>query len=176
MENESNILTAELLATDFQTPPPICKYMVSLIPAGVRTVLEPTPGIGNILFHLSEYDVTAPDDFFLMEKQRFDCVVTNPPYSRQYTYGLPEHLDKKGYQVGYHIVKECMEMSDNIIAMLPWFIITNSEKRMKEIKAWGLRSVTVIPRRWFPGSRTSNCILDLTKGYSGMMEFKTFEG
>jgi len=33
---------------DFQTPPPVCKYMVSLLPPGVKKVMEPTPGQGNV--------------------------------------------------------------------------------------------------------------------------------
>lgn len=39
--------------TDFQTPPEVCKYMVSLIPEGVISVLEPTPGVGNIVSELN---------------------------------------------------------------------------------------------------------------------------
>lgn len=168
--------TAELRKEEFQTPPALSKFMVSLIPEGVVTVLEPTPGTGNIERELSlKYNTVAPIDFFQMEKQRFDCVVMNPPFSIEYAYGMPDEINKKGSQVGYHILKGCMGMSDKIIALLPWFIITNSEKRMKEIKAWGLKSVCIVPRRWFPGSRASNCILVLEKGYSGKIELTTFE-
>lgn len=110
----------------------------------------------------------------MVSQQRFDCIVTNPPFSIEYTFGMPDEINKKGSQVGYHILKGCMEMSDNIIALLPWFIITNSEKRMNEIKSWGLKQVCVIPRRWFLGSRASNCILVLQKGYAGKIEFTTF--
>lgn len=167
--------TAELRKSEFQTPIELCKHMVSLIPYGVITVLEPTPGDGNLVRELSgKYDVTAPIDFFQMEKQRFDCIVTNPPFSIEYAFGMPDEINKKGSQVGYHILKGCMEMSNNIVALLPWFIITNSEKRMNEIKSWGLKQVCVIPRRWFPGSRASNCILVLQKGYTGTIEFTTF--
>lgn len=34
--------------TDFQTPVNVANYMVSLLPDSAKTVLEPTPGIGNI--------------------------------------------------------------------------------------------------------------------------------
>ncbi len=34
---------------DFQTPMNVGKYMVSLIPCNVKTVLEPTPGLGHIV-------------------------------------------------------------------------------------------------------------------------------
>lgn len=161
--------------SEFQTPPEICKYMASLVPNNAKTVLEPTPGDGNLVRELHKFHVTAPTDFFKMEKARFDCVVMNPPFSIEYTFGIPDAINKKGSQIGYHILKSCMEMSDNIIALFPWFIITNSEKRMKEIKQWGLRSVCVVPRRWFPGSRTSTCILVLEKGYSEKIELTTFE-
>lgn len=167
--------TAELRKEEFQTPPPLAKYMVSLIPKGVITVLEPTPRMGNIEKELKGYDITAPVDFFQMEKERFDCIVMNPPFSIEYAFGMPDAINKKGSQVGYHILKSCMEMSDNIIAMFPWFILTNSEKRMKEIKAWGLKQVCIVPRRWFPGSRASNCILVLQKGYHGKIGLTTFE-
>lgn len=37
------------IGLDFQTPVDVAEYMVSLIPEHVETVLEPTPGIGNIV-------------------------------------------------------------------------------------------------------------------------------
>lgn len=49
---------------DFQTPSYIAKYMVSLIPSRVITVLEPTPGIGNIVRELVNYLVTTPVQFW----------------------------------------------------------------------------------------------------------------
>lgn len=167
--------TAQLRKSEFQTPPELCKYMASLVPIAAKTILEPTPGDGNLVAELEKlFQVTAPSDFFQMERSFFDCVVTNPPFSIEYAYGMPDEINKKGSQVGYHILKSCMEMSDTIIALLPWVIITNSEKRMKEIKAWGLKSVCVVPRRWFPGSRASNCILFLEKGYTGKVEMTFF--
>lgn len=56
------------ISTDFQTPVPVCKYMVSLIPAGARTVLEPTPGMGNLVNQLSGYEVTAPANYSIWIK------------------------------------------------------------------------------------------------------------
>lgn len=169
-------MSAELRKSEFQTPPQLAKFMVDLVPASAITILAPPPGEGNIVKAFGPFvNITAPTDLFEMEKQRFDCVVMNPPFSIEYTYGVPDHLNKRGSQVGYHILKGCMEMSDNIIALLPWFILTNSEKRTKQIKAWGLKSVVIVPRRWFPGSRSSNCILVLEKGYTGTIELTTFE-
>lgn len=34
--------------TNFQTPPSVAAYMVSMIPSGTKKILEPTPGVGNI--------------------------------------------------------------------------------------------------------------------------------
>ena len=38
---------------DFQTPIDVAEYMVSLLPINVKTVLEPTPGIGNVVAALN---------------------------------------------------------------------------------------------------------------------------
>lgn len=172
-------MTAESLKEHFQTPPALCQYMRSLVPAGVKTILEPTPGKGNLVAALEGYKVIAPKCFFKFIDHpfddRYDCVVMNPPFSLTYTLNIPDHLNKKGFQVGYYILQECMEMSSNIIALLPWFVITNSAKRWKDIRAWGLKSMTVVPRIEFPGSRASSCILELTKGYNGPIDLKTFE-
>lgn len=65
----------------YQTPIDICKYMTSMIPEGVKTVLEPTPGEGNIVSCLNSYDITAPEDFFKLKENNFDCIVMNPPFS-----------------------------------------------------------------------------------------------
>ena len=69
---------------DFQTLESVCKYMVSLIPDGISTVLEPTPGKGNLVRALNGYQVTAPSEFWDVSG-RFDAVVMNPPfYGRHY--------------------------------------------------------------------------------------------
>lgn len=38
---------------DFQTPHDVAAYMVSLIPGWCKTILEPTPGAGNIVAKLN---------------------------------------------------------------------------------------------------------------------------
>ena len=108
---------------DFQTPKDVTKYMCSMIPEEAITVLEPTPGEGNILCFLKDYDVTAPDNFFELEKRKFDCIVMNPPFSAKSAYGIPAGTEYKGMKLGYHILKECMQMSDHIIALMPWFTV-----------------------------------------------------
>lgn len=164
-----------MIDTNFQTPIPVCSYMVSLIPAGAVTVLEPTQGVGNIVKMLSGYHVTAPQDFFSMDKRRFDCVVMNPPFSAKYAFGVPEHLNKHGMRLGYHILKECMLMSDNIIALMPWFTISDSDVRLRYIKKFGLKSLTALPRKTFQYARIQTCVFEMERGYQGETAFKVFD-
>ena len=162
--------------TDFQTPVPVCKYMASLIPYGVKTILEPTAGVGNLLRAIPpEYDVTAPADFFQMPPTRFDCVLTNPPFSSRYAFGVPPELNKYGMRLGYHILQECMKMSDDVIALMPWFTISDSDVRLRALKRWGLLTVTALPRATFQYARIQTVILQLRKGFDGDTIFRVFD-
>lgn len=163
---------------DFQTPVNICKYMVSLIPAGVKTVLEPTKGIGNIVKQLKGYDVCAPDDFFLLDKeQKFDCVTMNPPFSSKYAQmeNAPPGYEKHGMRLGYHILTECMRKSDIIIALMPWFTLSDSDVRLRRIKKFGMRSLTALPRKTFQYARIQTVVLELIKNWDGPTEFKVYD-
>jgi type I restriction-modification system DNA methylase subunit len=162
-------------STDFQTPVPVCKYMASLIPDGVVTVLEPTKGVGNIVSQLDGYEVTAPDNFFEMRKQDFDCVVTNPPFSSKYAFGVPQHLNRHGMRLGYHILTECMCMSSNVIALMPWFTISDSDVRLRALKKWGLISVTALPRKTFQYARIQTVVLQMQKGYEEETKFLVYD-
>jgi type I restriction-modification system DNA methylase subunit len=128
--------------------------MAAMLPAGVETVLEPTPGQGNLVKALEEqgYQVTAPKDFWSVSG-RFDAVVMNPPFSPM----------AQGYQILFAV----MEMSDVVIALMPWLTLINAKGRTETIRQFGLRSVTHLPRDAFPGSRVQTCILYLDKGYLG---------
>lgn len=139
---------------DFQTPPVVCQYMVSLLPAGVSTVLEPTPGEGNLVRALQAkgYQVTAPSEFWDVSG-RWDAVVMNPPFTPM--------------EEGYRILYAVMEMSDIIIALMPWLTLINSEKRTDDIEGFGLKGVTHLPRSAFKGSRVQTCILEMQKGFTG---------
>lgn len=68
-----------------------------------------------------------------------------------------------------------MELSDNIIALMPWLVIINSKQRTHKIISFGLKSITHLPRDIFKGSRVQCCILELKKGYHNKMEFKNYE-
>lgn len=142
---------------NFQTPEWVCEEMVKLIPEGTETVLEPTPGAGRLVAALEGYAVTAPEDFWHI-KGRYDAVVMNPPFSPM--------------TIGYQILYRCMTMTDTIVSLMPWLTLINSEKRTKDIMAWGLKSLTHLPRRAFPDARVQCCILNMKKGYDGHTDFK----
>ena len=160
----------------FQTPLDVAKFMCELIPPGTVTVLEPTPGEGNILKYLSQYQVTAPDNFFeLQQRSQFDCVVMNPPFSAKYAFNVPEGFDQKGMRLGYYILTECMKMSDHIIALMPWFTITDSDVRLRAMKIFGLKSITSLPRKTFNYSRIQTCVFELHKGWQGDTIFRVYD-
>ncbi len=145
----------------FQTPKWCCEYMTSFLPDNCGTILEPTPGKGNLVEVLRKKgDVDAPIDFFTMKERLFDWIVMNPPFTPM--------------KVGYEILYKCMEMSNNIVALMPWLTIINSEKRTKKIMDFGLASIIHLPRKTFPGSRVQTCIIHLNKGYFGSTEFKAY--
>lgn len=150
---------------DFQTPTYICNYMVSLIEGNPITILEPTPGEGNLVKSLQTLTFTkihTPDDFFTYNHlDKYDYIVMNPPFTPM--------------KLGYEILYECMDMSDNIIALMPWLTMINSEKRTKDIMDFGLKSITHLPRKVFNGSRVQTCILDMKKDYKGQTKFYNFK-
>lgn len=169
---------------DFQTPPDVCKYMVSMMPSWTKTVLEPTPGEGNIVAALRKmgngtahgYRITAPDDYFKLDPSiSFDCVVMNPPFSSKTAFGVPDGFEKHGMRLGYHILEECMQKSDNVIALMPWFTITDSDVRLRAIKKFGLMSITALPRKTFQYSRIQTCIFQMKRGWEKETIFRTFD-
>lgn len=168
---------AEKRHTDFQTPVPVCRYMVSMVPGGAQTILEPTPGLGNIVSLLDGYQVTACKDFFLQPFSRFDAVVMNPPFSSKSAFmeNAPDGFKERGMRLGYYFLTECMKMSDNVIALMPWFTISDSDVRLRYLKEFGIISITALPRKTFQYARIQTCILQLQKGFKGETLFKTFQ-
>jgi len=145
---------------NFQTPIATCNYMVSLLPNNIKTVLEPTPGQGNIVKALANYNVTAPTTDFWKVSGTWDAIVMNPPFTPM--------------NMGYKILFKCMEMSDVIIALMPWLTMINSERRTKRIMDFGLKSITHLPRNTFKGSRVQTCVLEMIHGYKQECIFKNF--
>lgn len=146
---------------DFQTPIYVCDYMVNLLPPRCYKILEPTPGEGNLVQSILKKDhnieVHAAKDFWKVEGL-FDAIVMNPPFSPM--------------DMGYKILDKCMDMSNEIIALMPWLTMINSTKRTQKIMDFGLVSITHLPRNVFKGSRVQTCILQMSKGYSGITKFK----
>lgn len=147
---------------NFQTPAYICEYMTSLIESSGHSILEPTKGSGNLVTALkAKGKVTAPEDFFKIQKTRFDYIVMNPPFTPM--------------KLGYEILYRCMQMTDNIIALMPWLTLINSQKRTNDVTAFGLKSITHLPRTVFQGSRVQTCILQMKKGYTGETRFINYK-
>jgi hypothetical protein len=143
---------------DFQTPIEVAKYMVGLVKMThwKAKILEPTPGNGNIVKAIEYYEfvpIIPENDFWLMEhKIKYDAIVMNPPFSPM----------KEGYKFLY----KCMELSDEIVALMPWLTIINGEKRTRDILEFGLKSITHLPRTTFKGSRVQCCVLHLVKNWN----------
>lgn len=164
----------------FQTPVPVAKYMVDMISfsGSCKSALEPTPGIGTIVSILQDSDffVHAPNNFFdISETAKYDVIVMNPPFSSKYAYGVPEDVTATGMRLGYYILTKCMNMSDNIIALMPWFTISDSDVRLRYLKQFGLKSITALPRKTFKYARIQTCIFELNRGFKGETIFKTFD-
>lgn len=164
---------------DFQTPMEVCHYMAAMVPPTARKVLEPTPGVGNLVRACEKrgLDVIAPKDFFLLEPAKYDCIVMNPPFSAKYAYldNAQGDYTKHGMRLGYHILQQCMEMSDHVIALMPWFTISDSDVRLRYLKSFGLRSVTALPRKTFQYARIQTMVLELERGYQRGTEFKVYD-
>jgi len=145
---------------EWQTPEWCCEFMAQMIPIGCKTILEPTPGTeGNLVKAANGCGVvTAPKDFWtdVSDAAKFDCIIMNPPFSPA--------------TVGYKILDRCMTMSGNIIALLPWLAIINSEKRTAKICEFGLKTVYHLPRSTFKGSRLQLCVLEMIAGYREQTE------
>jgi hypothetical protein len=163
--------------TEYQTLPEICAYMAGLIPETARTVLEPTPGKGNLVRAIEArgFDCTAPGNFFDVGRAQFDSIVLNPPFSEKHAFGIPVGANLSGMKLGYHILTECLHMSNSVVALMPWFVLTDSDRRMRQFKKYGIRSITALPRRAFSYSRIQTMVIEFSKHYSGSTEFKVFD-
>lgn len=167
--------------TNFQTPVPVCNYMVDMVPSHAVKILEPTPGLGNIVKSLEakkRYQIITADDFFLLDKnEKYDCIVMNPPFSSKSAFigNAPPEAEIKGMKLGYHILKECMQMSNNIIALMPWYTISDSDVRMRYLKDFGIKSLTALPRKTFQYARIQTVIIELEKGYQSETIFRIYK-
>lgn len=160
--NIANTMLPEGRSMEFQTPKVVADYMASLMPDECGTILEPTPGLGNLVKAVNHKGlVIAPMNYEdIPAGARYDWAIMNPPFTPM--------------KEGYRYLKEVMGMADNIIALLPWFILINSERRINDIIDFGLVSVTHLPRKTFPGCRIQCCVLEMKKGFKDGTAFKSF--
>lgn len=147
---------------NFQTPEWVCDMMVAEISSldyYPHTILEPTQGEGNLVRAVyRKYPASiihTPQDFFTFDK-KVDLIIGNPPFSPM--------------TVGYDILERCFTLSDNIIMLMPWLSIINSEKRTHRYREAGLKKVIHLPRKAFKGSRVQTCVLVFQRGWSGRVE------
>ncbi len=172
-----------IVDSDFQTPIPVANYMAGLIPEWCKRIGEPTPGLGNLVNAVREKNPAAeiifPEgDFFLMKPfENIDCIIMNPPFNSKSAYmvNAPKDSEKWGIKLGYHILTECMEMSNNIIALMPWYTIADSDVRLRFIKAYGIKSITALPRKTFQYARVQTVVLELQKDWKEETIFRTFD-
>lgn len=142
----------------FQTPEWVCEIMVKMISDSTlfpNTILEPTPGDGNLVKAINKkYPssiIYTPVDFFKFD-EKVKCIVGNPPFTPM--------------KLGYDILERCFELSNNIIFLMPWLSLINSEKRTQLYIDKGLKKIVHLPRRAFNGSRVQTCILQFQNGYN----------
>lgn len=161
---------------NFQTPPVVCDHMAKMAKdcnvIGINsylTVLEPTPGKGNLVGALNDHGfvVYGPGslDFWVspvnVYSSKYDFVVMNPPF-----FPIKE-MER--------FILRAQELSNNVIMLIPYIYIINSERRLNQLKSFGMVSITNLPRKTFPKSRVQTCIVHLKKNHSGDTLFKTFE-
>jgi len=147
--------------SDFQTPIWVIEKMCAMVDFAPKAILEPTPGEGNMVRALKSNfpnsEVVAPTDYWKLEKRSFDLIFANPPFSPM--------------SEGYEFLRDFMTRSQNIIILLPWFILINSERRARKIMQFGLMEIAHLPRTVFPGSRIQCCVMKLRQGYKGDAKF-----
>lgn len=150
--------------TSFQTPEVVCNLMAGMVPKNCKYLLEPTPGQGNLVKALEDKGLLVfkpKGDYWRMKHTvKYDCAVMNPPFTPVVE--------------GWRYLQSVMDLTDNIICLLPWMIPINSGRRLKAIMDYGLVSITNLPRKTFPNSRVQCCILHMQRGYKGETIFKSF--
>lgn len=170
--------TTKNVSGDFQTPTDVATYMVSMLTKKTGRILEPTPGqwnIVNALIRAGYRKIAAPTDYWELDKnKRYDGIVANLPFSTKSWFNAPEKYLNKGMVCMYDQIPVLMGMTDNLILLVPWFTMIDSDRRTRMFKDYGLISVTILPRKTFAYSRIQCCILRLQKNYTGESIFKFY--
>ncbi len=150
----------------FQTPEWVCKIMARQIEYNPIFILEPTPGEGNLVKVLkSQFPdaiIDAPDDFYRFYANNhagYHIIIANPPFT-------PMNLGYRMLEDFFGIVHQ------QIIILLPWMALINSERRTKKYIEKGLKKIIHLPRKAFPGARVQCCILVFKREYTGDIIFE----
>jgi len=161
----------------FQTPQWVCDIMASLVDGSPKKILEPTPGQGNLVKALRHHFPTADivlehdiltlqtnepvRDFMAMSPRPVDWVVANPPFTPM--------------TLGYQMLDRFFSFSPNVIALMPWLVLINSQARTAQLIQRGLCHVIHLPRTAFPGARVQTCILKFKEGHKGTVSLTFVE-
>jgi len=143
---------------DFQTPRWVGELMISRVEGDPRTILEPTPGEGKLIEVITyRYPEAKIENFcppsFADGIEEVDYIIANPPFTPM--------------KLGYSMLEQFFEWSGNIIVLMPWLAVINSERRTQRYLEKGLKEVIHLPRRAFPGARVQTCIMVFKRGYQG---------
>jgi len=140
---------------EFQTPDWVCDLMVNMIPItdNPKVILEPTPGEGNLVRAIqrrfSQCRILAPNDIYLFHpKEKIDWTVSNPPFTPM--------------SLGFSLLQRMKIWCDNIVILLPWLLLINSEERTDWFLRAGLSEVIHLPRSVFGSSRVQACVMKMT--------------
>ena len=156
--------------------------MVSMIDDKAKTILEPTPGEGNLINavkeRFSEVNIIAPENYFDWEQQEVDCTIMNPPFTDKQlitTNASHKVRELKGMAITGYFVYEAMKYSKEVIALIPYYFIINSAKRVEELMKFGFVSLTNLPRGVFGNLSVQVCVIHLRAGHSEQTLFKNYK-
>jgi type I restriction-modification system DNA methylase subunit len=108
---------------------------------------------------------------------KFDAVVMNPPFSHKFTNleNAPIELHRSGMRMGYWFLTQCMLQAPTVIALMPWFTISDSDVRMRALKRHGIKSITALPRKTFQFARIQTMVIHLEVGFKGQTLFFAYD-
>jgi hypothetical protein len=88
-------------------------------------------------------------------------------------YELLMFRKKIGMDIGCKMLDDFFIIADDIIILLPWSALINSERRTKKYIEKGLKKIIHLPRKAFPGSKVQTCVLVFRKGYHAILFLRT---
>ena len=163
----------------FATPKELCKKLCEYIPAGTKTILEPSAGQGAIIQAINEYDSSIKvsycelmelnrmqlkgnaeflqDDFLTLDENlKFDVVLANPPFTKnqdiEHFYKMLKHAKNRVITI---MSKHWQYSSLKKETIFKDFIYSNNANVI-EIKAGAFKE---------SGTMISSCIVIFDKGH-----------